>query len=102
MKWESVDDKPKHFIDALNLCNEQLFQNVFKILKLCATIPVTTASVKRSFSTLRRIKTYLRNTLSENRLNGLASLSIHREIGIDIEDIINRFDAMKKRNIELS
>ena len=32
----------------------------------------TTCTSERSFSTLRRLKTYLRNTTNEERLNGLA------------------------------
>lgn len=102
LKWASADEKPKYFIDALNYCNEQLFPNVFKILKVCATIPVTTASAERSFSTLKRIKTYLRNTMGENRLNGLTALSIHREIKVNIEEIIDRFESAKKRRIDLA
>ena len=33
--------------------------------------PVTTATAERSFSTLRRIKTFLQSTMSECRLNNL-------------------------------
>lgn len=83
-------------------CNEQMYPNIFKILKVCATIPVTTASAERSFSSLKRIKTYLKNTMAENRLNGLTSLSIHREMEIDIEEVINRFNAVKRRAIDLA
>lgn len=75
MKWEDADDKPKHFNGAINLCNEQLFPNIFKILKLCATTLVTTASAERNFLTLQCIITYLRNTMGENRFNGLTSLT---------------------------
>jgi len=53
-----------------------------------ATLPVTTCSSERSFSTLRRLKTYLRNTTGEDRLNGLALLNIHRDIKIDATQII--------------
>lgn len=102
MNCTSAEEKPKHFIDSLNCCNEDLFPNIFKFLKACATIPVTTASAERSFSTLKRIKTYLRNTTGENRLNGLASLNIHREVQVNLEETIDRFDAKKTRMIDLS
>jgi len=36
------------------------------------TIPVTTCAAERSFSGLRRLKTYLRSTLSQVRLNSTA------------------------------
>jgi len=33
---------------------------------------MTTAEVERSFSTLKRIKTFLRNSMTEDRLTALA------------------------------
>jgi len=44
----------------------------------------TTETSEKSFSTLKRLKTYLRNTTGENRLNSLALLNIHREIVLTI------------------
>ena len=43
---------------------------------LFVTIPVTTASDERSFSKLKLIKTYLRNSMGQERLRNLAFLSI--------------------------
>lgn len=99
-KWLEVDDKPRTFIDALQLCDEVMFPNVYSFLKIGACLPVTVSSVERSFSTLKRIKTYLRNSTEENRLNGLAHLSIHRYIPLKVDQIIDRF-AQKNRKIEL-
>ena len=50
-------------------------------------LPCTTA--ERSFSTLRRIMGYLRSTVGETRLSSLALITIHREITIDIENILD-------------
>jgi hypothetical protein len=38
---------------------------------------------------LRRLKTYLRNTTGENRLNGLAVMNIHRDIVVTTDEIID-------------
>lgn len=76
-------------MDALAACNVNMFPNCFKLFQILATIPVSTATVERSFSTLKRIKTYLRNTASQSRLNGLAMLSIHRELQLTAEDVLN-------------
>ena len=55
------------------------------LIQILATLPVTTATNKRSFSALRYLKTYLRNTTKEVRINGLALLYVHRDIGLDFE-----------------
>ena len=50
-----------------------------KLLQLVLTIPATTASVERSFSALKRIKTYSRNRTNQGRLSSLAIISIEAE-----------------------
>lgn len=57
-----------------------LLPEVHKLLKLFFTIPVSTASAERSFSTLRRLKSYLRSTMTQKRLNDLMTCHIHRDI----------------------
>jgi hypothetical protein len=49
-------------------------------------IPVTTASAERSFSALKRIKTYLRNTTQQERLSSLAIISIN-ENEVDVQKV---------------
>ena len=56
------------------------FPNFWTALRILLTIPVTVASGERSFSKLKLIKTYLRSTMSQERLNGLAILSIENEV----------------------
>lgn len=46
---------------------------------ILATIPATSCTAERSFSSLRRIKTYLRNRMGQERLNSLAILNIERK-----------------------
>lgn len=98
-KWIDVDAKkrPKNFIDSLNACNQSFYANVYNMLKHCATIPITIATPERTFSTLKRVKTYLRNSMKENRLSGLAHLSMHREVEIDLEEVIQRFKEKNRR-----
>ena len=49
---------------------------------------IPTCSCERSMPTLRRLKTYLRNSLSETHVNGLAMLNVHREIELDVDEVI--------------
>jgi len=77
-KWVSVSAStiptviPSTPIDALNCCQEAIFPNVYVLLTIACILPVTTASAERSFSSLRRLKTYLRSTMCTERLNGLS------------------------------
>ena len=62
---------------------------------------VSTASAELSFSTLRRLKTYLRSTMGEERLTGLALMTVHRERDVSVETIIDRM-AVQPRKIKFS
>lgn len=65
--------------------------------------------VERHYSCLKRIKTYLRNSMSESRLTSLATLSIEKESinfmsnndGQFYEKIIDKFALLKDRRIDL-
>ena len=61
------------------------------LIRIFATLPVTTATNKRSFSALKYLKIYLQNTMKEVRLNGLALLYVHRDISLDFEQVIAKF-----------
>ena len=61
------------------------------LIQILATLPVTTATNKRSFSALKYLKTYLQNTTKEVSLNGLALLYVHRDISLDFEQVIAQF-----------
>jgi hypothetical protein len=69
------------------------FPNAYIAYRILLTIPVTIASAERSFSKLKLIKSYLRSTMSQARLSGLAILSIEKNMleKIDYKSLINNF-----------
>ena len=76
-----------------------------ELLRISMTIAINTAHCERSFSTLKRIRTYLRSTMSEQRLNDLAILSIERELSssISLDKMITKFHSSDhNRRIVLS
>jgi Domain of unknown function (DUF4371)/hAT family C-terminal dimerisation region len=56
-----------------------LLSEIVRLLKLLLVIPATSASAERSFSSLRRLKTYLRSTIGQSRLNHLLLLHCHQD-----------------------
>lgn len=102
-KWKMVDTTiekiPKNALTALKVCQFDLFPNIYILLKILCTIPITTASVERSFSTLGRLKTYIRNQCGNVRLTGLALMTIHRNIPLQIDDIVNSFIKKNRKMI---
>ena len=56
-----------------------MFSEVVKLLKIFLTIPVTIATAERSFSALRRLKTYLRSIMTQEQLNNVMLFHCHKE-----------------------
>jgi len=69
--------------------------------QLVLTIPVSSANAERSFSALKRVKTYLRSSIAEQRLNSLCLLGIERELSAmvmeDVTSVVYHFAKMKNR-----
>ena len=81
------------------------FPTLFRLIQTALTICVSTASCERTFSALKRIKTYLRSSMQEERLVDLAVLSVERGISqtLSLEDVVDNFyDQDKNRRILLS
>ena len=83
--WKQCDaqSQPHNLCDSLKKCDEDQFPNLFVLLKLGCTLPVTSCEAERSFSALRRTMTSLRSSMGENRLAGLTLMNIHRDVHVD-------------------
>jgi len=84
-------------INLLQACNKTFYPNVYNLLKIFCTIPVSNASPERSFSTLKFLKSYLRNSTGEQRLNGLTHLFVHRDVGCNTKEVLNEFCKKTRR-----
>ena len=79
------------------------FSETVKLLEILITIPMCSTEAERTFSSLKRIKTYLRNTMGQSRLNSLSVISIGRDLinsysGFS-EEVINLFINKKERRM---
>ena len=92
-------------IDILNTIKscweEGGFQTVWVAYRILLTIPVTVASAERSFSKLKLIKTYLWTTMSQERLSGLAMISIEKEY-LDKLNYDNLIEEFASKNVRRS
>ncbi|CAF3876277.1 unnamed protein product, partial [Rotaria magnacalcarata] len=86
--------------DLLNIFDPVLFPNIHFLLVFLGTLPVTTSSAERAFSALKRIKTYCRSTMIEDRLNGLAATFIHKNVEIDAKKILDLFVQKHQRRFD--
>lgn len=77
----------------LSAAQKSLLSEVCTLTKLVLVMPATNAVSERSFSALRYVKTYLRSTMSQKRLNHLMILYIHKNLtdGLNLVQVANEF-----------
>ena len=82
----------------------ETFQETVKLLKLLITMPMSTSEAKQCFSMVKRIKTFLRNTMREDRLTALGMLSCEKTFLNNIDNfnkkVIELFAAKKERRMD--
>ena len=95
---ESSVDSLKDVVDILKRKSSilGLIPEFTKFIKVLLVIPGSSCTCERSFSTLRRLKTYLRAQMTQQRLNNIAVLNIYREdaASLMLNEIINEFICM--------
>ncbi|XP_050527728.1 zinc finger MYM-type protein 1 isoform X1 [Daktulosphaira vitifoliae] len=100
----SVFDMTKLLIiDNNNLITS--FPDLLTAFYLFLTLPVTVASAERTFSKLKLIKNYLRSTMCQTRLSGLAMISIENERAkkLNLSSLVKLFsqDRSRKKSFQV-
>uniref|UniRef100_A0ACD5X6X0 Uncharacterized protein n=1 Tax=Avena sativa TaxID=4498 RepID=A0ACD5X6X0_AVESA len=73
-------DVPMHAMEIFEFVKDiDCFPNILIAYRILFTIPVTVASAERRFSKLKLVKNYLRSSMSQERLTGLATLCIEKD-----------------------
>jgi len=95
----SIDDIHKAFKEK-NL--KSIFPNIFTLLSIFLTVPISSAECERAFSCLKRLKTSLRSTIEQDRLSSLAVANINRNelINLDENILIEIFESCKNIRLE--
>ena len=78
------------------------YPNLLKLVQIALVLPVTSCEAERTFSTLRRLLTWLRSRMKVERLSNLARMHVHRAMTLDISPkyILKEFVASRPRVLE--
>ena len=95
---------PTNLDEALQEINPSIFPNLITMLKVVKTLPVSSCEAERSFSTLRRLNTWLRSSIGNAKLSNLAIIHIHRDRAqcLPRDKIVKIFVNMHPRALEYS
>ena len=71
------------------------FFELYRLVSIACTLPVSSAECERSFSSMRLIKNDLRSLMKDERLDSLMMLGIHRARGntLDMDSVVSMFKA---------
>ncbi|GFQ79347.1 hypothetical protein TNCT_664751 [Trichonephila clavata] len=99
--WAKISsiDPSTEILKLLEYCDGTFFRTMNLLLKVMTTLPVTTASVERLFSTMKRIKTLPLSMMGHDRLSVIAMMSIHWDTVVDPEEVIDRLTKKKSRKL---
>ena len=74
--------------------NKDYWPKLYKLLQTATSLPVGSASCERSFSTMRRVKTWLRITILQERFSNVVLLNIENEMiktKVTAQQVLNIF-----------
>ena len=98
----SIFDLVEYFSN-LSQGQAALIDQVCNLMQLILVMPATNATSGRSFSALRRVKSYLRSTMLQERLNYLMLLHVHKDRTdmLCLKSAVNDFvgDSVHRSNI---
>ena len=75
------------------------FPQTLEMITNAITMPISQATCERSFSKIKIIKNYLRNSMSRERLSDLTVMTVERDFDINYERVIDKFSSNHK-NVE--
>ena len=101
----SLTDLPSiiTYLKSLNSTEKSFFSEVIKIVKLILVMPATNATSERSFSALRRLKTWLLTTTCQARLNWCMLLHVHKQRtdSLPLKETVNDFVTCNESRMRL-
>ncbi|KAL6565653.1 hypothetical protein OROHE_004708 [Orobanche hederae] len=74
-----------------------------RLIRLVCTLPVTTATTERAFSSMKRLKTAARNKMDDEYFSNSMIVYIERQLAssVDVDSVIDEFYSIKHRRVHL-
>lgn len=91
------------YMQKLTPAEKELINEVITLSKLLLVMPATNSTSERSFSAMRRVKSYLRSTMTQERLNSLMVLHVHKDQTdkLDMSNVANEFVSKSERRVHV-
>ena len=86
---------------AIKECDRDHFPNIIVLLQIACTLPVTSCECERSASALKRLNTYMRASMGQERLSSLALIHIHYDQHIDLDAVVDIYARIHPRRLQL-
>lgn len=101
-RWQAREFEGDEVVSKCITIARDMYPNIEIVLRIFLTMPVSVASAERSFSALKRLKSYLRSTMGSERLSALALLHIHPDMAPTPKAVVEKFDSSGHRRISLA
>lgn len=99
--WENDEEVPKSCAQAIAECDPITFPNLYVLLQLVCTSTVTSCECERAASVLRRLHNFMRSSMTEERLTGLALVHVNYDFPVSLDVAVDLFAQMHPRRVKL-
>lgn len=89
LQSKKIDNIVQLFNELISMSDA--FPQTLKMITNAITMPISQVTCERSFSKMKIIKNYLRNSMTDKRLSDLTVLAIERDFDINYERVIDKF-----------
>ena len=102
LKYRESNSRPSDCASAIKQCDKASFPNIFVLLQIACTIPITSCECERNASALRRLHNFMHTSTSEERLTSLALMHIHYNHPVDLDSVVDKFAELHPRRLKFT
>jgi hypothetical protein len=95
------DSRPSTCAAAMKAIDKLEYPNLAVLLQIACTLPVSSCECERSASVMRRLHTWMRSSMGQERLGSLALMHIHYDKVVDIDQVVGIFASKHARRMQL-